>query len=175
MSFREPRLPAPLGPALFPDMPIFNFIAIAKVFLPLLCCIAFTVTVEQVLFRRDMIFMPLWRPAVMSVVLGVAALIWNSWMKMIPMESVLLYGGGDASSLATSVALFVIVVWIALVALAWTSAKRMMMDRNRGASTFEILLLRLATLVPPFIVALALMVHCNAMVGDKGFLALVLD
>lgn len=156
-------------------MPIFHSFTMAKVILPLACCIAFTVAVEQVLYRRDMIYMPLWRPAVMSVVLGVSALIWNSWTQMIPMESVLLYGGGDASSLATSVALFVLVVWAVLVALAWTSAQRMMTDRNRGASSFGILLLRLATLMPPFLMAFALLALGNNMVGEKGFLSLVFD
>ncbi len=156
-------------------MSIFHSFTVAKVFFPLVCCIAFTVAVEQVLYRRDMIYMPLWRPAVMSVLLGVSALIWNSWMKMIPMESVLLYGGRDASSLATSVALFVLVVWAALVALAWSSAQRMMVDRNRGASSFGVLLLRLSTLVPPFVMAVVLSVRCNNMVGEKGFLSLVLD
>lgn len=156
-------------------MPTFHYFAIAKVILPLACCIAFSVAVEQVLFRRDMIYMPLWRPAVMSVVLGVSALIWNSWTQMIPMESVLLYGGRDASSLATSVALFVIVVWAVLIALAWSSVQRMMVDRNRGASTFGILLLRLSTLVPPFLVAIVMLVQGNKMVGAKGFLSLVFE
>ncbi len=174
MRRREPRRPgAPAIP--IPVMPTFHYLAITKVILPLVCCIAFTVAVEQVLYRRDMIYMPLWRPTVMSVIIGIAAIIWNSWMKMIPMESVLLYGGRDASSLATSVALFVLVVWITLVALAWTSAQRMMIDRNRGASTFGILLLRLSTLVPPFAMAIFLLVRCNNMVGEKGFLSLVFD
>ena len=173
MRRREPRRPETPAIPLPADMPIFH--DLATVIFPLACCIAFTVAVEQVLYRRDMIYMPLWRPAVMSVILGISAIIWNSWMKMIPMESVLMYGGRDASSLATSVALFVIVVWAALVALAWTSVQRMMVDRNRGASTFGILLLRLSTLVPPFLMAIVLLVRSNNMVGEKGFLSLVLD
>lgn len=119
--------------------------------------------------------MPLWRPTVMSVLVGVAALIWNSWAQMIPMESVLLYGGSDASSLKMSVTLFAVVIVVALVALAWTSAQRMTVDRNRGASSFPILLLRLSTLIPPFIVALIVAIDSNAMIGEKGFLALALD
>ena len=156
-------------------MPVIHYFAVAKVILPLLCCAVFTVAVEQTLYRQDMIFMPLWRPTVMSVLLAVAALVWNSWTQMIPMESVLLYGGSDATSLVTSVSLFSVVVLAALVALAWTSAQRMMVDRNRGASSFAVLLLRFATLVPPFVVAAMLFVRGNAMVGEKGFLALALD
>lgn len=156
-------------------MPVIHYFAIAKVILPLACCIVYTVAVEQTLFRRDMIFMPLWRPAVMSVLLGVSALVWNSWTQMIPMESVLLYGGSDASSLIVSVTLFVVVVLLALVGLAWSSAQRMMVDRNRGASTFAVLMLRLSTLVPPFFLAAFLLLRGNAMIGDRGFLALALD
>ena len=156
------------------EMPSIHYFAIARTLFPLVCCIAFTVSVEQVLYRRGMIYMPLWRPTVMVVLIGVAELIWNSWAQMIPMESVLLYGGGDASSLKVSVTLFVLVIFAALAALAWTSAERMAIDRNRGASSFQVLLLRLATLVPPFVVAIAVAVHCNSMIGEKGFLALAL-
>ncbi|MBQ7666935.1 MAG: hypothetical protein IJS46_02945 [Kiritimatiellae bacterium] len=155
-------------------MPPLHYSAISRIVFPLLVCIAYTVIVEQVLYRRNMIYLPLWRPTVMSVLIGVAVFIWHSWAQMTPMESVLLYGGSDAMSLKTSVALFAIVVAAAILALAWSSVQRMVVDRSRGASSYQVLLLRISTLLPPLVTAIAMAVRCNAMIGAKGFLALAL-
>ena len=152
-----------------------QLLAHVKLLLPLAGCAVLAIVFEQALYRLDLTYMPLWRPALMCVLIGIASLIWSSWVSSIPMESILLYKGQNTSSLSFSIILFFLVVSIVLGGLAWTASKRILTDNVKGGVSRLLTLLRFVPVVVTLMLAVWAFLRANAMVGKEGLIALMLE
>ena len=152
-----------------------QILAHVKLLLPLLGCAVLAVVFEQALYRLDLTYMPLWRPALMCVLIGIASLIWSSWVSSIPMESILLYNGQNTSSLVVSILLFFLVVIIVLGGLAWTAGKRIITDNVKGGVSRLLTAVRFIPLAVTLLLGVWALVRANRMVGKDGLVALLLE
>ena len=152
-----------------------QLLAHVKLLLPLAGCAVLAIVFEQTLYRLDLTYMPLWRPALMCVLIGVASLIWSSWVSSIPMENILLYNGENASSLVFSILLFAIVVAIVLGGLAWTAIKRILMDNVKGGVSRPLTALRFVPIAVTLALAVWAYLRANRMVGPDGLVSLLLQ
>jgi len=152
-----------------------QLLAHVKLLLPLIGCAVLAVVFEQALYRLDLTYMPLWRPALMCVIIGVASLIWSSWVASIPMENILQYNGENTSSLIFSILLFGIVVAIVLGSLAWTASKRILMDNVKGGVSRTLTAVRFIPVAVTIALAIWAYVRANRMVGPDGLFRLMLQ
>lgn len=152
-----------------------QLLAHVKLLLPLVGCAVLAVVFEQALYRLDLTYMPLWRPALMCVIVGVASLIWSSWVASIPMENILQYNGENTSSLIFSILLFAIVVAIVLGGLAWTASKRILMDNVKGGVSRLLTAVRFIPVITTILLAIWAYVRANRMVGPDGLVRLMLQ
>lgn len=141
--------------------------------LPSALCIIYAASLEYSLYRKDLINLPLWRPAVSMMILLVGRFAWSGWVSNVPMENIILYGTNEAVSLKASIAVFFTVVSGSVLALLYSSVRHiveetLMIDENRTT-----LLLRIS---PIFLAVILWIIHlcrCNAMVGEHGFVNLI--
>ena len=152
-----------------------QLLAHVKLLLPLVGCAVLAVVFEQALYRLDLTYMPLWRPALMCVLVGVASLIWSSWVASIPMENILQYNGENTPSLIFSILLFAIVVAIVLGSLAWTASKRILMDNVKGGVSRLLTAVRFIPVITTIFLAIWAYVRANRMVGPDGLVRLMLQ
>lgn len=152
-----------------------QLLAHVKLLLPLVGCAVLAVVFEQALYRLDLTYMPLWRPALMCVLVGVASLIWSSWVASIPMENILQYNGENTPSLIFSILLFAIVVAIVLGSLAWTASKRILMDNVKGGVSRLLTVVRFIPVITTILLAIWAYVRANRMVGPDGLVRLMLQ
>ena len=146
-----------------------------KLLLPLAGCAVLAIVFEQALYRLDLTYMPLWRPSLMCVIIGIASLIWSSWVSSIPMENILLNKGENRSSLATSIILFFLVVAIVLGSLAWTAGKRIITDNVKGGVSRSLTAIRFVPIVCTLVLTVWAFSRANNMVGSGGLVALLMQ
>lgn len=107
------------------------FAFIKAAFLPTLG-FAFSVALEQALYRLDRIFMPVWRTAMLFVVALLARVTWLCWQAMAPIDSLLSYGGPESTNLLVSIVAFSMVVGALACYLGWSGLKLLLRDGRAG-------------------------------------------
>ncbi len=143
------------------------------VVLPYLLCILYAINLERSLYRKDMTYLPLWRPAMAMVILLVGRFVWSGWVSNVPMENIILYGTHDATSLKTSIAIFFFILSGSVLALLYSSAHHIVEETLLGNDNPQLTVLRLSPIALAVVLWIFYLFRCNALVGENGLLSLI--